>query len=139
MKGMSDVKEKIIERLNSLIVDGKRLKDEIKSDEDPNIRMWRMRATKLLERIGGDKLKRDFNMAGAFPVDTMGSDRYFLELAKKSLEAETNFLIATKEDTEMFDEKDEPQLKNIKNKFEAGFNFGIFKGKASTEREHEKK
>ena len=136
---MSDTKEKIIERLSSLIEEGKKLKDGIQSSEDPNLHMWMMRATKLLERMGGDKLKRDFNMAGAFSYNTHGNDRYFLEYAKKSIEAETNFLIATREDAEMFDEKDEPQLKNIKNKFEAGFNFGIFKGKASTEREHDKK
>ena len=84
---MADAKEKIIERLSSLIEEGKKLKDGIQSSEDPNLHMWMMRATKLLERMGGDKLKRDFNMAGAFSYNTHGNDRYFLEYAKKSIEA----------------------------------------------------
>ena len=133
---MADAKEKIIERLSSLIEEGKKLKGEIQNPEDPNLQMWEIRVTKLLERLGGDKLIGDFNMTGAFSFNMYAGEQECLEYAKKSLEARTNFLIATKEDIELFDDKDKPQLKNIKNKYEAGINVGFFKGKVSTEREH---
>ena len=135
---MADVKEKILERLDSLISEGRKLKEDVLDRKDLKIQMWDMRAKKLLERIGGEEATKKFNIAGAFSYNTRATERELNDLALRSIEARTNYLIVIKEDLELFDDKDEPQLNKIKNKLEAGLNLGVFKGKFSTEREHNK-
>ena len=135
---MNEVKAKILDKLNSLIDEGKKLKSEVKNSEDPNIQMWEMRAKQLLERVGGLEISKKFNMVGMFAYNMRSTERELLDLELRGIEARTNYLIVIKEDLELFDDKDEPQLNKIKNKFEAGLNIGVFKGKYSTERERGK-
>ena len=135
---MADVKVKILEKLNSLISEGRKLKEDAQTRKDPNIQMWMMRAHKLLERIGGVEMTKKFNMAGAFSYNTRATEQELNDLALRSIEARTNYLIVIKEDLELFYDKDEPQLNKIKNKFEAGLDFGVIKSKFSTERERGK-
>ena len=136
---MSDTKEKIIERLNSIIEEGEKLKSEVNSYKDPKIKMWEMRATTLLERIGGEELVRKFVAVGSFSIRRGMSDKEWLDYKIKAIEGRTNFLIVKKEDLELFSEEDEPQIKKIRDKFEAGIDLGLIKGKVSRERERDKK
>ena len=131
---MNETTKKIIGKLDSLIEEGGRLKKEIRDPEDPNIQMWEMRANKLLERIGGEKLTGDFSAAGAFSFDMYATSQECLDYALRAIGARTNCLIVIKEDLELFDESDEQELKKIKHKFEVGADLGIIKGKYTQER-----
>lgn len=132
---MSEVKEKIIKRLEGLIGEGEQLKNTAIQAEDPNVHMWRMKCSKLLERIGGEKLIGKFNAAGSFSYNTRMSESERVLYRKRQIEGRTNFLKVTKDDLELFDDNDEPELKRIKHKFEGGVDLGILKGKYTQERE----
>jgi len=132
---MSDVKDKIISKMNELIEEADVLKNEISNFDDARVDTWRMRATKLLERVGGEKLVREFNRSGAFSINMRASERERFEYTLKAIEGRKNCLIVIAEDLEFFDDKDEEEIAKIKHKIEAGVNVGFFKGKYTQERE----
>jgi len=132
---MSEVKEKIIKRLEELIEEGEQFKNTTIQAKDSNVDMWRMKCHKLLERIGGEKLNGEFNAAGAFSYNMRMSESERVQYRKRQIEGRTNFLKVTKDDLELFDDNDEPELKRIKHKFEGGLDLGILKGKYTQERE----
>jgi hypothetical protein len=130
---MEDTKQKIIKRLDELINQIPELRKEYHESE--KIGLWQERVKKILERIGGESLVRKFNSAGAFAFHMNPSDAEKQEYYLKQINGWSNFLIALKEDLELFDESDNEGLKKIKHKFEMGANLGIVKGKYSQERE----
>ena len=132
---MSEAKEKMLKRLEELIIEGEKLKNTGIQLNDPAINMWHMKCEKILDRIGGEKLIGEFNSAGAFAFNMRMSDGERVEHRKMQVEGRTNFLQVTKEDLKLFDDTDEPVLKKIKHKFEGGVNLGFVKGKYTQERD----
>jgi len=132
---VSEVKDKIIKKLISLIEEAEILKKEITSYKDPRIDTWKMKSRKLLERIGEDRLAGQFNAAGTSSFNMMASERERFNYVLRVLEGRKNFLIVVKEDLELFEEEDAPELRKIKHKFEAGLDLKIIKGKYTQERE----
>ena len=124
---MSDVKIRIITKLDELISEAKKLHGEIVDPNDTRVDMWEMRSRKLLEKIGGEKLKGEFNAAGAFSFNMRMSDHERLNYSRRQLEGRKNYLLVVKEEMEFFQEEDESELKKIKHKFVGGINLGIFK------------
>ena len=134
---MNDTKQKILTRLSDLINQIPELK-KVKYDSE-SVKLWEERVKKLLERIGGEKIIKDFNKISSFAMSMFAkTDTEHEEIFLKRLTARNSFLVALKEDLELFDESDEPELKKIKHKFELGADLGIIKGKYSQEREKDK-
>jgi len=130
---MANAKNKILERLGNLIDQIEDLKKERHGSQCADL--WKKRVEKLVERIGGDKLSGDFFSAGAFSFSMYAGEGELQEYYLKQMNAWHNFLVVIKEDLELFDDIDEPELSKIKHKFEIGANVGIFKGKYSQEKE----
>ena len=132
---MDETKKKILTKLDELMAEAMSLKSDIKDHEDLRVRTWKIATEKLLERIGGEKLIRDFRSSTSFSFNVMDGDDERLEYKKKVLEGGKNFLKITKDDLELFEDSDEKELKKIKHKFEAGIDIGIVKGKYTHESE----
>lgn len=130
---MDETKQKILKRLEELLSQIPGLKKENYDSELTDL--WEERVKKLLERIGGEKLIKDFHHSGATAFNMYASERELQEYYLKRLSGYNNFLTALKEDLELFDETDESTLTKLKHKFEVGANLGIIKGKYSQERE----
>jgi len=130
---MPNTKQKILTRLGDLII---QISDLMKERHDSQkADLWKKRVIKLLERMGGEKLVGKFHSAGAFSFTMYPSEGELQEYYLKQISAWHNFLITLKEDLELFDDIDEPELSKIKHKFEIGANVGILKGKYSQEKE----
>ena len=132
---MSETKEKILKRLEELIREGEQLKNVIIQKNDANVSMQRMKCDNLLDRLGGERLIGKFNSAGAFSYNMRISEDERIEYRKRRVEGQTNFLKTTKENLELFDGTDEPELKKIKRKIEAQLDLGIAKVKYKQERD----
>jgi hypothetical protein len=126
---MSELKEKVLKRLDELIQEGEQLKNTEIKENDPGFNMWHTRCRTFLERLGGDKLTGSFNTAGALPFAMNMSDKEAVLYRKRQVEGRTGFLKVTKEDLALFDEKDEPGLARIRYKFEGGDDPALLKGK----------
>ena len=114
---MTNGKNRILDRISELIDQADGVK---KSGESEEADLWRKRVKTLLERIGGDKLIREYN--NCFPcVVFIGkskedNQRSFLDEISKI----KNLLIAVKEDIEIFGDKEtEKETKKIKRHFKA--------------------
>lgn len=106
-------KAKLMEKLDSLMVDGELLENSFRKEE--RITAWRLRCDQILSLLG-ETTRDEFRMTGAMMVAHSGmTDGHFQSAWESERVEKLQFLAALKEKLELFDPAEEAEIAALKN------------------------